>query len=152
MKKQCYIMVIGCGSLMYEAAVCSFQGRKLLNNFDAVSMYFEPVGRTLCGVTSYTSSTPAGSFFVPDVEVGGKSHKDLIRRRLYYARIGHISHLREKSRFGLETVHDRCTSHCFAENYQTSPSENYCSRNSTCLSDFLPGAHYCLAGLRGGVQ
>ena len=68
----------GCGSPEDKAAVAPQRGGSL-NIFDDS---FEPVGRTLCGVTLSTSSTPAGSFFVPDVEVGGKSLKDLRQRRL----------------------------------------------------------------------
>lgn len=73
---------IGCGSLMYEAAVVTVNGGNLPRIYGD-SVCNESAGRTsLCGVTSYTSSTPAGSFFVPDVEVWEKSEKDLIRRRL----------------------------------------------------------------------
>jgi hypothetical protein len=63
---------IGCGSLMYRAGVVSVNGGNSLKKSFTGSFYIEPVGRTLCGVTLYTSSTPAGSFFVPDVEVRGK--------------------------------------------------------------------------------
>ena len=64
---------IGCGSLIQRAAACHRQGGKLLNNIFTGSSFFEPVGRYICtGVTLCTSSTPAGSFFVPDVEVRGK--------------------------------------------------------------------------------
>ena len=63
---------IGCGSLIQTAAACHRQGGNLLNNIFTGS-FFEPVGRYICtGVTVCTSSTPAGSFFVPDVEVRGK--------------------------------------------------------------------------------
>ena len=72
-----YIMLNGCGSPVYEAAVAPVTGGDSQTTiFD--DFYFESVGRCICtGVTSYTSSTPAGSFFVPDVEVGGKSEKTL---------------------------------------------------------------------------
>ena len=74
----CYIMSNGCGSPEPVAAVAPHRGGSL-NIFDD---FFESVGRCVCtGVTTGTSSTPAGSFFVPDVEVGGKSHK-LTSRRL----------------------------------------------------------------------
>ena len=64
---------IGCGNLVSKAAACHRQGGELPNNHFAVSLNIEPVGRYICtGVTSCTSSTPAGSFFVPDVEVRGK--------------------------------------------------------------------------------
>jgi hypothetical protein len=63
---------IGCESLMYTAGVASVSGGDSLNNIFTGSVFFEPVGRTLCGVAVYTSLTPAGSFFVPDVRVRGK--------------------------------------------------------------------------------
>jgi hypothetical protein len=72
-KNNAILSNIGCESLMSEAAACHRQGGKLQNLFFAGSFYIEPAGRTLCGVTSDTSLTPAGSFFVPDVRVGGKS-------------------------------------------------------------------------------
>ena len=63
---------IGCGSLMQTAAVVSVKGGNSGNIF--FEQIFESVGRCICtGVTVCTSSTPAGSFFVPDVEVRGKS-------------------------------------------------------------------------------
>ena len=74
---------IGCGSPVYTAAVVSVKGGNSGNNF--LYRFFESVGRYICtGATVYASSTPAGSFFVPDVEVRGKSltKKDLIHRRL----------------------------------------------------------------------
>lgn len=65
---------IGCESLMYTAGVASVIGGDSLNNIFTGSVFFEPVGRYICtGVAVYTSLTPAGSFFVPDVRVGGKS-------------------------------------------------------------------------------
>jgi hypothetical protein len=63
---------IGCGSPVYTAAVVSVKGGNSENNF--LNRFIESVGRYVCtGATVYASSTPAGSFFVPDVEVRGKS-------------------------------------------------------------------------------
>lgn len=74
--------VIGCGNLMYTAAVATVNGDNFQKKSNTDSLYnFESAGRTLCGVTVYTFSTPAGSFFVPTVESWGKS-QDLIHRRL----------------------------------------------------------------------
>ena len=66
---------------MCKAAVVSVNGGNLPKVYgDSV---FESAGRTsLCGATLHASSTPAGSFFVPDVEVWGKSRQDLMQRRL----------------------------------------------------------------------
>lgn len=71
----------GCGSPEPVAAVAPVKGGDSQTTiYD--DFYFESVGRCICtGVTTGTSSTPAGSFFVPDVEVGGKSNK-LTSRRL----------------------------------------------------------------------
>jgi hypothetical protein len=74
-----YIMHNGCGSPEATAAVAPVMGGDSHTFFD--DFYFESVGRCICtGVTVATSSTPAGSFFVPDVEVGEKSHKQSYRR------------------------------------------------------------------------
>ena len=74
--------VIGCGNLMYTAAVATVNGDNFQKKSNTDSLYnFESAGRTLCGVTVDTFSTPAGSFFVPTVESWGKS-QDLINRRL----------------------------------------------------------------------
>ena len=76
---------IGCGSLMQQAGVVSVKGdNSQYNHF--CSLIFEPVGRCICtGVTCCTSSTPAGSFFVPDVEVRGKSQTKNLTTRRYSA-------------------------------------------------------------------
>ena len=75
-----YIMVNGCGSPAIAAVAPVTGGDSQTTIFD--DFYFESVGRCICtGVSIATSSTPAGSFFVPDVEVGEKSHK-LSNRRL----------------------------------------------------------------------
>lgn len=61
------------------AAVAPKRGDSLNILFDD---FFESVGRCICtGVSIATSLTPAGSFFVSDVRVGGKSLK-LSNRRL----------------------------------------------------------------------
>lgn len=66
----------GLGTPVYEAAVAPVIGGDSLTIFD--DFYFESVGRCICtGVTSYTCSNPAGSFFVPDLELRGKSEKTL---------------------------------------------------------------------------
>lgn len=76
----CYIMGNGCGSPAIAAVAPVTGGDSQTTIFD--DFYFESVGRCICtGVSIATSSTPAGSFFVPDVEVGKKSHK-LSNRRL----------------------------------------------------------------------
>lgn len=73
---------IGLGTPVSKAAACHRQGGELLNNNFAVSLNIEPAGRTLCGVTLDTCSNPAGSFFVPDLELREKSDiKNLIQRR-----------------------------------------------------------------------
>jgi hypothetical protein len=72
---------IGCGSPMQTAGIASVNGGESQNIFFAVSLCFEPAGRTLCGVTVCTSSTPAGSFFVQDVEVLGKSCAQTLANR-----------------------------------------------------------------------
>ena len=60
----------GCGSPEPVAAVAPQRGGSLNILFDD---FFESVGRCVCtGVTTGTSSTPAGSFFVPTVESRGK--------------------------------------------------------------------------------
>lgn len=69
----------GCGNPEDKAAVAP-QGGGSLNIFD--DSFFESVGRTLCGVTLSTFTTPAGSFFVSGVVTGGKSLEDLRQRRL----------------------------------------------------------------------
>lgn len=75
---------IGCESLMSRAAACHRQGGKLQNLFFAGSFYIEPAGRYICtGVTLDTSLTPAGSFFVPDVRVGGK----ILAKNLYQEKV-----------------------------------------------------------------
>ena len=66
----------GCGNPAI-AAVAPHRGGSL-NIFDD---FFESVGRTLCGVSIATFTTPAGSFFVSGVVTGGKSLK-LSNRRL----------------------------------------------------------------------
>lgn len=69
----------GCGSPEPTAAVAPVMGGDSIKIFDD---FIESVGRCFCtGVSVGASSTPAGSFFVPDVEVGGKSYK-LTNRRL----------------------------------------------------------------------
>lgn len=74
---------IGCGSLMSVAGAATVKGGELPENANADSYCFvESAGRTLCSVTTDTPSTPAGSFFVPDVEVWGKSQRKIISRRL----------------------------------------------------------------------
>ena len=66
--------VIGCGSPVQTAAVATVTGGILLKNQkQAYCIVLSLSGALLCGVTVCTSSTPAGSFFVPDVEVWGKS-------------------------------------------------------------------------------
>ena len=152
MKNNAILGGIGCGSPVSQAAVAPVIGGDFPNTTFAVSLYIEPVGRTLCGATCDASSTPAGSFLYPMWKSGKEPYKNLITRRWLYARIGFFSHFREKSCRGLETVHDRSTPYRFAEKHQTSPSKNYCCRNSACLSDMLPGENYCPSGLRGGVQ
>jgi hypothetical protein len=73
------LCTIGCGN-PYEAGAAAVKGGDLQKFYgDSV---FESAGRTLCDATSYAFTTPAGSFFVPGVVTGGKSHQDLIRRRL----------------------------------------------------------------------
>lgn len=78
------LYTIGCGSLMSKAEVVSVNGGNLLKKSNADSLYFfEPAGSAVRRIVTFdTTSTPAGSFFVPDVEVWGKSRKDLIERRL----------------------------------------------------------------------
>ena len=67
----------GLGTPVYEAAVAPVMGGDSLKTFFDDS-FFESVGRCFCtGVTSYTCSNPAGSFFVPDLELRGKSKKTL---------------------------------------------------------------------------
>ncbi len=62
---------IGIGTPVYTAGVASVSGGDSLNNIFTGS-FFEPVGRTLCGVAVYTCSNPAGSFFIPDLELREK--------------------------------------------------------------------------------
>lgn len=73
-KTSAILGVIGCGNPVYQAGVVSVKGGNSLakNIADSVCI-FGSAGRTLCGVTWYTFTTPAGSFFVPDVVIGGKS-------------------------------------------------------------------------------
>lgn len=99
---------IGCGSPVSKAAACHRQGGKLLNKPFTVS-FCEPVGRCVCtGVTLDTSSTPAGSFFVPDVEVRGKSHNEnLIQRRsVYGCHSTHVPRGREKRLHGHPSINE----------------------------------------------
>ena len=63
---------IGIGTPVSTAGVASVSGGDSLNNIFTGSVFFEPVGRTLCGVAVDTCSNPAGSFFVPDLELRGK--------------------------------------------------------------------------------
>jgi hypothetical protein len=74
---------IGCGNLKPKAETAAVIGGDFLKKSNTDSLYnFESAGRALLhGVTLHTISTPAGSFFVPDVEIGGKS-QDLMQRRL----------------------------------------------------------------------
>lgn len=65
--------IIGRGKLMSQAGVVSVKGGNSENNF--LYRFFESVGRTLCGVTCDTFSTPTGSFFVPAVESWEKSQE-----------------------------------------------------------------------------
>lgn len=68
----------GCESPVAQAAVAPQWGGSLNILFDD---FFESVGRCFCtGVTCATSLTPAGSFFVSDVRVGGKSLNSSTRR------------------------------------------------------------------------
>jgi hypothetical protein len=67
----------GCGNPAIAAVAPHLGG--FLNIFD--DSFFESVGRTLCGVSIATFTTPAGSFFVSGVVTGGKSLK-LSNRRL----------------------------------------------------------------------
>ena len=75
------LCAIGCGN-PYQAGAAAVKGGDL-QKFYGDSLYFESAGRTsLCDATWYAFTTPAGSFFVPGVVTGEKSHQDLIPRRL----------------------------------------------------------------------
>lgn len=74
----CYIMSNGCGNPATAAVAPVIGGDSQTTIFD--DFYFESVGRTLCGVTVATFTTPAGSFFVSGVVTGEKSHKQSYRR------------------------------------------------------------------------
>lgn len=62
-----------------EAAVCFRQGGNLLKNILTASSckFLSLSGIRKDGVSSCTFVTPTGSFFVPDVTIGGKSRKTL---------------------------------------------------------------------------
>ena len=88
--------VIGRGNLMSVAAVATVNGDNFQNFSNTDSLYnFESAGRALLhGVTTYTFSTPAGSFFVPTVESWEKSRKDLY--------VGGLSHATQFAPSGTE--------------------------------------------------
>ena len=74
---------IGRGNPMPTAGAVTVKGGELPENANADSYCFvESAGRTLCGVTVGTFSTPAGSFFVPTVESREKSLDKITNRRL----------------------------------------------------------------------
>lgn len=69
---------IGCGSPVQTAGGVTVNGdNSLYKTFPDSWVYSESVGCILCSVTVCTSSTPAGSFFVPDVEVREKGRKNI---------------------------------------------------------------------------
>lgn len=76
------LCVIGIGTPVSIAEAAAVKGGDL-QKFYGDSLYFESAGRTsLCGVTIDTCSNPAGSFFVPDLELREKSREKLVDRRL----------------------------------------------------------------------
>ena len=73
---------IGRGNPEPIAEVAAVTGCNLLKKSNSVDSFYGSAGRTLCGVTIGTISTPAGSFFVPTVESRGKSLEKQTNRRL----------------------------------------------------------------------
>lgn len=72
---------IGCGNLMLTAEAAAVNGGELLKS-NIVDSFFGSAGCALRNVTVSTITTPAGSFFVPDVVIGEKSLEKQTNRRL----------------------------------------------------------------------
>jgi hypothetical protein len=73
---------IGLGTPVSTAGIASVNGGDSQNIFFAVSLCFEPAGRTLCGATVDACSNPAGSFLYQTWNPGKRAaQKTLINRR-----------------------------------------------------------------------
>ena len=128
------VMDNGRGTPSYTAAACHRQGGKLLNYYIARPFFFGLAGRTLCGATVYACSNPAGSFFVPDLELREKSHNEnlLHRRCAYGTGIHRVSGGMQKRCNGHPSIYASGAYQGVAENTEIPQQVNPTPSRGTC--------------------
>ena len=138
----------GCESPVSQAGVVSVKGGKLLNKPFAVS-FFESVGRCICtGVACDTSLTPAGSFFVPNVRVGGKSYNETLitRRSVYDCHSTLVPRGRKQCFHGHPSINASGTHQGVALDQEAPQQEKHTSGGRTCGSFRASGTYRYSSG------